>query len=294
MNKYRAGDDRQMFVESWGGGNPFNRKLVSGPVHVPDCFLCVFGTMQPEVAHELLGEATEDGLNARFGLSVVLPSTPPVWTDEEVDQETVSAYTRAMRKLREVPPQTIKFSQEAGEVFQQWYIELMQRPEVTEGCPFGFHIAKYPSLFARLALIFHFLDHGTGAPSAPKEVSKDVARRVQRFIDEYLEPHARRLYGLLGAHVLRPGAVKIAQWLQKDGVEVFTAREVRRKGWKEFRREDDRALIDSTLDYLEAHDWIEIREKAPSCKGGRPTRVAIVNPRVHQGSLGRGRPARAA
>jgi hypothetical protein len=159
-------------------------------------------------------------------------------------------------------------------------MKTMKRPEIAdENNGFSHHLGKYPSLFARLALIFHFLEHGT---EAPREVSKDIAVRVQRFIDEYLEPHARRLYGLVGAHKLQPCAARVAKWIREQRVERFYARDIRRKGWKEFNRENDQSLIDATLDFLEAHGWIRVDEKEATCRGGRPTREAIVNPRVHQ------------
>jgi hypothetical protein len=277
MNKYRAGDDRQLYLQAWSGG-PFTLHLVKGIVHVPDCFLCLFGTMQPEVAHKIFGEATEDGMTARFGLvAVVAMAGQPAWVDRPANKEIAQAYARRLRELREVLPQTLTFSPAAGRLFESWYCTLMGRPELHEDNGFAFHLAKYPSLFARLVLVFHFLEHGR---QAPQQISIETAEAVRRFIDEYLEPHARRLYGLVGAHVLRAGAVRVARWIRAKRIEQFRARDIRRMNWKEFNCVDDTRLIDATLRYLEAQGWIELREKPTACTGGRPTIDAIVNPRI--------------
>jgi hypothetical protein len=69
----------------------------------------------------------------------------------------------------------------------------------------------------------------------------------------------------------------------------FTARDIRKKEWKEFSRERDRGFIEDVLNYLEAMNWIELREESPGKSGGRPTIAAHVNPRVFEefaGGLG--------
>jgi hypothetical protein len=276
MNKYRSGDYRQLYLQAWSGG-PFHRKLVKGPVYVPDCFLSIFGTIQPEVAQQVFGGSREDGLTARFGLVAVVPQTRPRLVDKKVDPQVSEAYGRAMTRLREVRDRVVKFAPEAWEMFSQWYSDLMARPEMQQDTPFKYHLAKYPSLLGRLALLFHFLEHGVHAPEL---VSLETADAARRLIDEYLETHARRLYGIVSAHALHTGAKPIAEWVREKRVETFRTRDILRKGWKEFKREDAQVLIERTLDYLEARDWLRFVQVPAGPAGGRPTRMAVVNPRV--------------
>ena len=98
------------------------------------------------------------------------------------------------------------------------------------------------------------------------------------LIDDYLEPHARHLYGLIEAHPALPGAKKVAAWIRVNQVKEFKLRDVRRHGWKEFAKEKDADAIAAALNLLEAMGWVRMTEKSSTAKGGRPTVLAIVNP----------------
>jgi hypothetical protein len=77
--------------------------------------------------------------------------------------------------------------------------------------------------------------------------------------------------------------VKIAEWLSKEKHSEFTARDIRRKEWREFAKERDSEAIDGALRLLEAHGWVAIQEAGPGVRGGRPTQKAVVNPAVYRG-----------
>lgn len=84
------------------------------------------------------------------------------------------------------------------------------------------HLAKFPALVGRLALVLHLADNGGGP------IPGEALARALGWCD-YLEGHARRLYapaidnGLTTAHAL----------CRKRGDlgEAFTARDVYRRGW---------------------------------------------------------------
>jgi hypothetical protein len=275
LNKYREGDDRQIFLEAWSGGS-FHRKLVKGPVHVPDCFLSLYGTVQPAVAYKVFGAAKEDGLMPRFGLVAVRPEAGPKLVDIAVDPRVIADYNLAITQLREVPDRLVKFSPEAYSLFAEWYEELAKKQAGIEA-PFKYHFLKYPALLGRLSLVFHFLKHG---PQAPERVGEGTLKAVIRLIDRYLEPHARRLYGVVSANELFVGAQRIARWIVSSGVETFRIRDIQRRDWREFPRADARELIRRTLDYLEAKDWIRWEQVPTGPAGGQPTEQARVNPKV--------------
>jgi putative DNA primase/helicase len=290
MNKYRkgAGDDLQFFLECWSGGAHRVDRIGRPPVYIDDLYLSIFGTIQPETMHHALhsadrdGRMSSDGMMARFGLAA-WPDTPDdavELVDRRPDSEARKAVEERLRSMRaaipfyESPP--LRFSGMAYALFNRWYLRNINRPERQNG-GFGAHIAKYPALFARLAVTLHLMQHGA---MVPDEIGIETASAAQTIIDDYLELHARKIYGLLEAHPARAGAARIALWLRDKHVERFTERDVRRHDWQEFNKERDVAAIVGAMQMLEAYGWITIVDRPTTVRGGRPTREAIVNPAV--------------
>ncbi len=86
----------------------------------------------------------------------------------------------------------LRFTAEAQETFDGWRKGLEKRlkdktlPPVLES-----HLAKYRSLFPSLALIFELID----GEDFPEAVGDRAALRALTWV-EYLESHARRVYGI--------------------------------------------------------------------------------------------------
>ena len=79
-----------------------------------------------------------------------------------------------------------------------------------------------------LALIFHLIDIADGAPGGP--VSLQAAEKAAAFC-EYLESHARRVYGLV-TDIVQQAAAALAKKIQGGKLDDgFNHRDVQRKGW---------------------------------------------------------------
>jgi hypothetical protein len=300
MNKYRSGgDDRQFFLQCWSGGPYRVDRKGTGVVCASDLYLSIYGTIQPDIVAKVFRGGDGDGMTSRFGL-LVWPR--PLSQIDVVDrQPNFAVRAEVLSRLREIRSTiayhhddescdtqdesapigntggTLRFAGEAYAVFNKWLLRNQNRPERKEDTAFAVHVSKYPGLFARLALTLHFMKHGAGAPRA---IGCPIAESVRALIDDYLELHARRIYGLLGAHPARAGAARIANWLRSERVKTFSVRDVRRRCWKEFAEKRDQDSITEAINYLEAQGWVRIEQKAPGTKGGRPTIRAVVNPEV--------------
>jgi hypothetical protein len=174
------------------------------------------------------------------------------------------------------PGEVLRFNRDGYGIFHKWLEKTENRHERRAGSGFGAHIAKYPGLFARLALVWHFMKHG---PDAAGIVDVETAVTVRDFIDGYLEPHARRIYGVLGAHPARQGALRIAQWIRADQKGQFTVRDIRRSAWREFAQHKDVEPITAALDLLEAYGWIKSQVKDSGPRGdGQPSSGSLTPP----------------
>jgi putative DNA primase/helicase len=281
------------YLSGWGGSQPYTfDRIGRGHRHVDAVCLSVLGNTQPARIAEYVrqsnkGGAGGDGLLQRFSL-LVWPDAPATWRD--VDQYPVGpARERAWEvfmRLSKLEHSSVlsagaelgafdktpafRFTDDAHATFLAWRGDLeakLRRGELSaslEG-----HLAKYRKLVPSLALINHLADGGTGfvAPSSLK--------RAIGFA-EYLETHARRLYGS-GSEIETAAAKAILRHIRKgDLSDGFTARDVHRPKWTGLT---DIAHVELGLTLLVDLDYLAASSGLPGDRGGRPTTTYRINPK---------------
>jgi hypothetical protein len=268
--------DRAFWLECWNGTGPYTSDRIGrGTIRIEACAVSILGGMQPGKLAEYVrgavrGGFSDDGLMQRFQLAVY-PDLPASWryTDRPLDREAEDRAHAAFNRLRAINPADVgaettdacdvpflRLSEDAQALFVEWQTELMQRLRAGGEPPFmESHLAKYPALAGRLALVLHLADNGTGP------VSADAMLKALGWC-EHLEGHARRIYapatdnGLTAAHLLLR---------KRDSLpDGFTARDVYRKCWAGL---DDPDTVAEALSVLADHcQVIEVAETT----GGRP------------------------
>jgi hypothetical protein len=299
FNKYRGGkgDDIEFFLQCYSGG-PFivDRKGPGRSIYVPDVYLNIVGSTQPGVLDKILKDDRIRGLAARFQLAVWPQLLPRIdMVDRRPDLDARRAVADRLRDMRSIDDTgEICFSRAAYALYNKWWLKNANRPERADNSRFAGHLAKYEGTFPQLALVLHYMKHGrrsalkiaeeaeaarqAGQPAySPYEIAEDTAEAARLLIDDYLEPHARKIYGYLAAHPALPGAIKIAEWIRRRKPARFTIREVRRCAWREFAKDQDDKAIMASLNLLDAYGWVRLRLKPPEETGGRPTLEAVVN-----------------
>lgn len=269
--------DRAFWLECWNGTGPYTSDRIGrGTVRIEACAVSILGGMQPGKLAEYVrgavrGGFSDDGLMQRFQLAVY-PDLPASWryTDRPLDREAEERARAAFNRLRALIPADVgaetteacdvpflHLSGDAQGLFVEWQTELMQRLRAGGEPPFmESHLAKYPALAGRLALVLHLADNGTGP------VSADAMLKALGWC-EHLECHARRIYapatdnGLTAAHLLLR---------KRDSLpDGFTARDVYRKCWACLNDPD---TVAEALALLTDHrQVIEVAETT----GGRPS-----------------------
>ncbi len=235
--------DRAFWLECWNGQGGFTvDRIGRGTIRIEACAAWNLGGMQPGKLAEYVrgavrGGFADDGLMQRFQLAVY-PDAPSSWryTDRAPNPAAEAKAWRTFQYLRGLTPEAIgaqsapdcalpflRLDDEAQRLFRVWQTELMER--LRAGHEPGFmesHLAKFPALAGRLALVLHLADGGC------KEVAGEAMARALGWCD-YLEGHARRIYapatdnGLTAAHALLNKRAALG--------DMFTARDVYRKGW---------------------------------------------------------------
>ena len=125
-----------------------------------------------------------------------------------------------------------------------------------------------------LALIFHLLEIADGKQSG--NVSIQAAGQAAQWC-EYLETHARRIYGMADDQTAR-AAGNLAKKIKEGKLEDnFTARVVHRKGWELLTEIE--TVNAALMDLVEAN-WLREIPILPTEKGGRKTMIYQINPEI--------------
>jgi hypothetical protein len=306
--------DRAFYLEAWNGyGSITTDRIGRGTVHVDNLCVSVLGGIQPAKLLAYLYQATSelenDGLIQRMQL-LVYPDEPSNWqlVDEHPNKEAKERAFRVINKLAEMDFAEygavidegdkipfLRFDDEAQELFNEWLTELQRKLQADESPVILEHLNKYRSLMPSIALVDHLINVADGTASGP--VSFESAGKAAAWCD-YLEGHARRIYGLAGdigqraavelAKKLRAGKVKdcsgkpcdkqgkdckdIKECDKKDG---FTARDVYRNGWHLLNSKE--SVKTACYELVEA-GWLQEAQK--EIPGRQPVKVYFINPKI--------------
>lgn len=290
--------DRAFFLESWNGyGSITTDRIGRGTTHTENLCVSVFGGIPPAKLVGYLYRAMRghdnDGLMQRIQL-LVYPDELKGW--ELVDRyPEATAKNRAYEIIRalsdmdftkhgailenELSGKTkqipfFRFDPGAQNVFNQWWTELERdRLRSNNESIMLEHLGKYRSLMPSLALIFHLIEVADGKATGP--VTIRAATQAAAWC-EYLESHAKRIYGMV-SNLAPRAAVNLCGKIRSGALAGrFSVRDVYRKAWELL---DDREVVQDACEMLVTAGWL--REITVSPEMGRPpSPTYLINPKL--------------
>lgn len=281
--------DRTFYLEAWNGyGSYTTDRIGRGTIDTQSLCISVLGGIQPAKLIGYLHQASDnlknDGLVQRLQL-LIYPDEPANWKliDEYPNTEAKNRAYTIFKKLSEINflnysaelPEGEKipffhFSPEAQVIFNEWLTDLQAGLQAEETPLMVEHLSKYRSLMPSLALIFHLIDIADGQTTGP--VSPEAARLGAAWC-EYLESHARRIYGLVG-NVSTRAAAELAKKLKKGALQDgFTIRDIYRNCWHLL---DKKELAQDACSELVEAGWL--REQIP--ENGKTKVTYLINPKI--------------
>lgn len=281
---------RQFYLEAWNGNSRFTYDRIGrGTIDIEACCVSLLGSIQPGPLQKYLATTADDGLMQRFQLAVWPDSTPDWcnvdrWPDQIAKDRAFAVFTRLNRLTPlaiggisgedgSIP--ALRFSSDAQEEFDTWRAELEARLRKEDLHPaMEAVLAKYRSLIPALALLIHLADHPEGGQVSQTAVLKACAW------GEYLEFHARRIYGTrINADLI--SAAQLAEKIQSgDLPERFTLRDVYRPQWSHLKHNK---CAEAAIAVLVNHHWLRTESEPSGPSGGRPSVGYRVNPKVREG-----------
>ncbi len=213
MNQYKAGgkgSDQQVYLSMWSGSPiAVDRKGGDVPIIIPLPFVCVVGSIQPQILPELKNNR-DDGFVDRF----LLAYPDPVYSrynDNEISDEAVEGYQEIYDGLYNLEmevdengdpvPKRLEFARNAKEI---WVNEVDSLREEMEHPQFPQYLtgpwAKLEAYLGRLTLIMALVRiAGRGDSgrvfSSNMVIKQDV--RAAADLVAYFKAHARRVHAKL-------------------------------------------------------------------------------------------------
>lgn len=296
--------ERAFYLEAFNGDKPYEfDRILRGHGYIENHCLSILGGIQPDKLITYLEPSIKgmgnDGLFQRFQVLVYPDATEWQYVDRIPNKLARNEVFELFKQVDEMDEYSLvkmganptddyntrpyfRFGQKAQELYIKWTTDLHKNKiENEEHSIIAQHLQKYPKLMTSLALIFHIIDGiKFGSVGDISEQSADMA--IQWC--EYLESHARRIYGLvLDAATIK--ASSIGQKLLKLNAEHdwrmkgFKAREVHRKNWKGLT---DIESVENALELLVDNNWLVLEEIEPTVKGGRPSKQYWINPKIYE------------
>ena len=310
LEKDSEQEQRAFYLSGFNGtGSEMVDRIGRGSLFIENHCLSVMGGIQPDKLETYLEQTMRglgnDGLMQRFQM-MVYPDPLPRRKEKDiaVDKESRDAvyelfiaadglFEGKLASYGANEPNEyykrpyFRFADNAYKVFMDWYDALQAKADDTEHEVIAQHLLKYGRLIPALALIFHLVDC-IEIGSRLGGVSLNALRAAIAWGD-MLETHMLRVYSCitdnshLKASLL---ANKILAMLKKPSDKTdktdwishgFTARSLKRKNWKGLT--DDNA-VQTAIDVLIEHDWLDYKEVKSTGQGGRPTERYWINPKL--------------
>lgn len=228
MNQYKGGKgaDRSHYLAMWSNSRMTIDRKKEDPIVVEAPYLSLIGGLQPDLLLELSSQGSEDGMKERLVYCFPLPNKEPPQTGQKIPAELHTAMAERCKKIFDDRPQegllTVPLSEGAQQVFlqarQEWHGLIHSEGFQSER---EAYYSKMPRHLASLALILHEMKRVDGV--LDDEVSTQTMQEAKVLADYFLN-HAQAALGLITQTREEQRVEKVAQWIQKKGLVVVSAR----------------------------------------------------------------------
>lgn len=283
----RGGDDRQFYLEAYGGC-PYSIQRVKYPdgFYVPMLAISLIGGVQPDKLNKLILSGDEDGFSARF--LYTWPAAKAFHKpNDRMDMEMIEAAFKRLSYLepcydhdqKTTYPRTIRFSDEAESPLIDWLENQCQLEANRQG--FMLHyIGKTRGQIVRLSGVLTLIDwlQTPVACLAPAQIEADAVERAIRLVRDYFLPMAERCTGDATLPEDQRDAKAIAEWLLKHKPRKINARAASRLSGFPVRKDSRR--IDAAFDVLSNANWLAYAGERQGDSKGRAKKDFSVNPAI--------------
>jgi len=286
FDAYRSGGkgpDAQRWLSAYDAREWIvDRKMNPIPIAIPRAAVSVVGGIQPGLLHRALGaEQFESGLAARL-LLVMPPRREVAWSEAEVDQAVQDRYATMLLKMlvsqpaKIVPdgaliPRVIRLTPEAKAHYVDWFGVHAQRQNQADGRD-AWLLSKIRGLAPRIALAIHEARRAAGDPTVGEKADlKSMSAGTE--IADWVAYETLRIYGTFRETDEEKATRQLVELIVDRFKGRLTARQLR-DARRQYRGSGE---ADAALDHLVALELGQWEPVKPGPKGGKPTRIFVLN-----------------
>lgn len=228
FGRYKSGDRSSGDAARWlvcydAGYIKVDRRTDKKHIVVPTASISVFGTIQPGILHQAIGqEHCENGLLPRMLLAFP-PQRKKTWRESEIAEQTIEQVTEVFRNLRKLDFRLDRYGNElsgiidlslqAKDSFIEFYNEHAEYQHKAESYDLAAAFSKQEEIVARLALILQLSRCASGDVTDCREVdSTNMGAAIE--IIRWFRDETRRVYQLLDQSAELKRLDDLARWIR--------------------------------------------------------------------------------
>ena len=188
FNKYRAGNDEQVWTQIYNGYSLVVNRINSQPINITDTFVGIIGTLQPGMLPEFAKGKKESGFLDRWLFSYPEIKHYPRLNMEELDPAVPRRWSEIIERIYTLPideqRRVIRLTDDAARIYLDWYNSLA---DLKDHDRYGMAEAatKMERYCMRFSIILEALKYGCGQEEI-KEVTADSIRGAIDLCTYYL------------------------------------------------------------------------------------------------------------
>lgn len=284
IEKYSGGKgsakDRSFWLRAAGGGQYAVNRISRKPFLIENLSIGILGGIQPDAIRKVMADATDDGLIQRFFPVVLRPAN---LERDDMPSGALAEYDMLVERLPSIkPPESffgekpLVFDDGAQEIRNALHVKhhgLVAAME-TVNKKMASHLGKYDAFFPRLCVLFHVIENAN-SETLPDEISEATAKRVERFLSEYIMRHSMSFYTTtIGVSEDQDVIEDVAGYILAHNVSTLTMRTFQRGSTR--MRRLTRQQVEPICHQLEAMGWLDSIDARGTKLSGK------INPRVHE------------
>lgn len=163
FNKYRSGNDEQIWTQLYNGGAVIVNRVSSQPLNIEDTCIGVIGTIQPNLLFEFAKGKTESGFVDRWLFAYPDDTEYPKLNHEQLPKEITKSWSEVIEKIFKLPHEPdgkhFRLTRDAMAVYSQWFNALADQKNSSSSA-FAEMATKMERYCIRFAIVLEALKYG--------------------------------------------------------------------------------------------------------------------------------------
>ena len=182
FNKYRSGNDEQVWTQLYNGGSVIVNRVSSQPLNIEDTCIGVIGTIQPGLLSEFAKGKTESGFVDRWLFAYPDDSEYPKMNHEQLPRELTKIWSETIEQIYKQPyepgAKPVKLTKDAMAVYSKWFNALADQKNVSSSS-----FAEMATKMERYCIRFAIVLEALKCAAAKKPVKSIGVSSVKGGID---------------------------------------------------------------------------------------------------------------